>query len=112
MKKVFSLILAVAMVISLVACGNQSAETSETTTSDADSYKVIMDEVRSRGVEVEIIPVKEPHVQRVWIEASEQNSFVDTLNRSGARLVLLDASPSREEALAWAEKLNIVVIDR
>lgn len=35
-----------------------------------------------------------------------------TLNRSGARLVLLDASPSREEALAWAEKLNIVVIDR
>lgn len=72
-------------------------------TSDADSYKVIMDEVRSRGVEVEIIPVKEPHVQRVWIEASEQNSFVDTLNRSGARLVLLDASPSREEALAWAE---------
>lgn len=81
-------------------------------TSDADSYKVIMDEVRSRGVEVEIIPVKEPHVQRVLIEASEQNSFVDTLNRSGARLVLLDASPSREEALAWAEKLNIVVIDR
>ena len=81
-------------------------------TSDADSYKVIMDEVRSRGVEVEIIPVKEPHVQRVWIEASEQNSCVDTLNRSGARLVLLDASPSREEALAWAEKLNIVVIDR
>ena len=81
-------------------------------TSDADSYKVIMDEVRSRGVEVDIIPVKEPHVQRVWIEASEQNSFVDTLNRSGARLVLLDASPSREEALAWAEKLNIVVIDR
>lgn len=81
-------------------------------TSDADSYKVIMDEVRSRGVEVEIIPVKEPHVQRVWIEASEQNSFVDTLNRSGARLVLLDASPSREEALAWAEKLNIVVIDQ
>ena len=30
MKKVFSLILTVAMVISLVACGNQSAETSET----------------------------------------------------------------------------------
>ena len=81
-------------------------------TSDADSYKVIMDEVRSRGVEVEIIPVKEPHVQRVWLEASEENSFVETLNRSGARLVLLDASPSREEALAWAEKLNIVVIDR
>ena len=80
-------------------------------TSDADSYKVIMDEVRSRGVEVEIIPVKEPHVQRVWIEASEQNSFVDTLNRSGARLVLLDASPSREEALAWTEKFNIVVLD-
>ncbi len=80
-------------------------------TSDAEAYKTIMDEVRDRGIQVEIIEVNEPHVQRVSIEASEQNSFVDTLNRAGARLVLLDASPSREEALSLARKLNIVVID-
>ena len=80
-------------------------------TSDADAYKAIMEEVAARKIEVEIIEVNEPHVQRVHIEATEQNSFVDTLNRAGARLVLLDASPSREEALEWAKKLNIVVID-
>jgi len=37
---------------------------------------------------------------------------VKTLNRAGARLVLLDASPDRDLALEWAKKLNIVVIDR
>lgn len=80
-------------------------------TSDADSYAMIMEEVKSKGIEVEIVEMKEPHVQRVFIEATKQNSFVDTLNRAGARLVLLDASPSRELALEWAKKLNIVVID-
>ena len=80
-------------------------------TSDADSYSTIMEEVKRRGIEVEIVEMNEPHVQRVFIEATERNSFVDTLNRAGARLVLLDASPSREEALEWAKKLNIVIID-
>ena len=71
-----------------------------------------MEEVRASNIQVEIIQVNEPHVQRVYIEATEQSSFVDTLNRAGARLVLLDASPSRELALEWAGKLNIVVIDQ
>ena len=81
-------------------------------TSDAESYKTIMEEVKERGIEVEIIQVDEPHAQRVYIEATEQNSYVKTLNRAGARLVLLDASPDRELALDLAKKLNIVVIDR
>lgn len=80
-------------------------------TSDAEGYRTIMEEVRDRGIQVEIVEVKEPHVQRVLIRASEQDSFVDTLNRAGARLVLLDAIPSRSEALEWAKKLNVVVID-
>ena len=81
-------------------------------TSDAEAYKTIMEEVRASNIQVEIIQVNEPHVQRVHIEATEQSSFLDTLNRAGARLVLLDASPSRELALEWAGKLNIVVIDQ
>ena len=80
-------------------------------TRDAEAYKNIMNEVRERGIEVEIIEVNEPHVQRVTIEASEKNSFVDTLNRAGARLVLMNASVPREEVLALAKKLNIVLID-
>lgn len=81
-------------------------------TSDAAAYKTIMDEVRERGIEVEVVEVDEPHAQRVAVEATERSSYVKTLNRAGARLVLLDASPSREEALEWAHKLNIVVIDQ
>lgn len=81
-------------------------------TSDAESYKTIMEEVKARGIEVEIVEVDEPHAQRVAVEATECSSYVKTLNRAGARLVLLDASPSREEALEWARKLNIVVIDQ
>ena len=81
-------------------------------TSDAESYKTIMEEVKARGIEVEIVEVDEPHAQRGAVEATERSSYVKTLNRAGARLVLLDASPSREEALEWARKLNIVVIDQ
>lgn len=80
-------------------------------TSDADAYKAIMEGVSARGIQVEVVQVDEPHAQRVYIEATEQNSYVCTLNRAGARLVLLDASPSREQALEWAKKLNIVIID-
>lgn len=81
-------------------------------TSDAEAYKAIMEEVRERGIEVEILQVDEPHVQRVSIEAEEQSSCVSTLNRAGARLVLLDAAPDKGLALEWAKKLNIVVIDQ
>ena len=81
-------------------------------TSDAEAYNMIMDEMKGLDIEVEILEIDEPHVQRVSIEASESNSFVDSLNRAGARLVLLDAYPSKEEAIKLAKKLNIVLIDQ
>ena len=81
-------------------------------TSDADAYREILAEVRRRGIEVEILEVNEPSVQRVTIEAEKQNSMVDSLNRGGARLVLRDASPSVERAREIAEELNIVLIDQ
>jgi len=37
--------------------------------------------------------------------------MVDTLNRGGGRLVLRDASPSKDEALKIAKELGIVVIN-
>ncbi len=80
-------------------------------TDDADMYANILDIVKRDGVEVEILEVKEPSLQRVSIEASEQSSMVESLNRGGARLVLLDAKPSVEAARTAAERLNIVVVD-
>ncbi len=81
-------------------------------TEDGEAYAAVMDRVKAEGVEVEIVEVPDYQMQRVTLTASERNSTVSALNRGGARLVLLDASPSREEALAAARKLGIVVVEK
>ncbi len=81
-------------------------------TDDADTYEQIMQRVKDRGIKVEILEINEPSVQRVSIEATEQNSMVDSLNRGGARLVIRDAYPDRDRALELARQLNIIVIDQ
>ncbi len=82
-------------------------------TDDAKAYESILGEVEARGIKVDVVEVPDvPQLQRVTVYATEQDSFVDTLNRAGARLVLRDASAPREEVEALAKKLNIVIIDR
>ncbi|NMA17837.1 MAG: serine dehydratase [Clostridiaceae bacterium] len=81
-------------------------------TKDAEAYKKIIDKVKKQGIEVEIVEVYEPSVQRVTIYASEGNSMVDSLNRGGARLVLRNAEPSLERAYEIAKELDIVVLDQ
>lgn len=81
-------------------------------TDDAKAYETILGEVRERGIEVEVVEVDIPQLQKVYVYATEKDSYVDTLNRAGARLVLRDASAPREEVEALARKLNIVIIDR
>lgn len=81
-------------------------------TSDAEAYKTILNKVKAKGIEVEILEIDEPSVQRVSIDATVQSSMVDSLNRGGARLVLRDASPDMEKAREIADRLGIVVIDR
>lgn len=81
-------------------------------TDDAKGYETILAEVQEKGIEVEVVEVDEPQVQKVIITASEKDSYVDTLNRAGARLVLRAASAPREEVEALAKKLNIVIIER
>lgn len=80
-------------------------------TDDAEGYETILAEVQERGIEVEVVEVDIPQLQKVIITASEQSAFVDTLNRAGARLVFRDASAPREEVEALAKKLNIVIIE-
>lgn len=80
-------------------------------TSDAQSYKESLDCVRKKGIEVEILEIKEASVQRVTVEAADVNGMVDSLNRGGARLVLRDALPDIEHARQIAEELGIVLID-
>jgi L-serine dehydratase len=80
-------------------------------TADYEMYGKVMDKVRQKGVEVEILEIQEYQVQRITIETDDVTSMVDTLNRGGGRLVLRDASPSKDEALKIAKKLGIVVVN-
>ena len=79
-------------------------------TDNAQLYREIMDKVKNAGITVEMLEVDEPQLQRITVYAKEQNSMVESFNRGGARLALRSASPSKEEALQVARKLNIDVV--
>lgn len=80
-------------------------------TGDSRMYHEVMGKVLARELEVEIIQVDEPQVQRITVTASAGDGMVDSLNRGGGRVVIRDAAPSREAALAAAQELGIVVVD-
>ncbi len=79
------------------------------TTDDIASYRKVVTDVLQRGIPVDLIEVSEPEVQRIWIETKEGAAMVDSRNRGGGRLTIVDALPSRAEALAAAKRLGIVV---
>lgn len=78
-------------------------------TEDIESYRKVVADVLQRGIPVELIQVAEPEVQRIWLQTKEGSAMVDSRNRGGGRLAIVDALPSREEALAAAKRLGIVV---
>ena len=78
-------------------------------TEDIESYRKVVADVLQRGIPVELIQVAEPEVQRIWLQTKEGRAMVDSRNRGGGRLAIVDALPSREEALAAARRLGIVV---
>jgi len=78
-------------------------------TEDIESYRKVVADVLQRGIPVELIQVAEPEVQRIWLQAKGGDAMVDSRNRGGGRLAIVDALPSREEALAAAKRLEIVV---
>jgi L-serine dehydratase len=76
-------------------------------TNDVESYKVALDEVIRRGIEVKVYQISESEVQRIAVTATERDAFVDSLNRGGARIKLVNAEPSLNEAIAAAGRLGI-----
>ena len=78
-------------------------------TEDMESYRQVVADVLQRGIPVELIEVAEPEVQRIWLQAKGGDAMVDSRNRGGGRLAIVDALPSREEALAAAKRLGIIV---
>lgn len=81
------------------------------TTEDGAMYSQVMEKVKSEGIEVEILQVDEPQLQKVTVFASEKNGMVKTLNRGGARLVLQDASEDLEDVRKIAKELGIEIVE-
>ena len=80
-------------------------------TDNSKLYRDVMQMAEAAGIEVEILQVDEPQMQRVTIEAAGGVVQVAAHNRGGGRLALKNAIPSREEALAVAKRLQIEVVD-
>lgn len=78
-------------------------------TDDIKSYRQVVGDVLRRGIPVELVPVAEPEVQRIWVETQKKKVMVDSRNRGGGRLAIVNALPSKEEAIAAAKELGIVV---
>ncbi len=79
-------------------------------TQDTEAYGKVVADVISRGIPVELIQTGDPEVQRIWLQGKEMSSMVDSRNRGGGRLAIVDALPSLEEALTAAKRLGIVVV--
>jgi L-serine dehydratase len=80
-------------------------------TSDGDMYAKVMDMPEVRGIDISLKEVTEPEVQRIRIQADERSVFLDSRNRGGARVAIVDATPSRDEALAAAKTLGIQIVN-
>lgn len=80
-------------------------------TDNSKMYRGIMEKTKEQGIEVEIKQVDVSQMQRITIEAEEQDSMVEALNRGGGRLALCNAQPHLEKALEIAKELGIVIVE-
>ena len=76
-------------------------------TSDGEMYAKVMDMPEVRAIEISLKEVAEPEVQRIRIVANERSAWLDSRNRGGARVAIVDAEPSRHEAVEAARSLGI-----
>lgn len=80
-------------------------------TSDGEMYAKVMDMPEVRAMDVSLKELDEPEVQRIRITAEEGSVWLDSRNRGGARVAIINAEPSREAAIGAARKLGIQVVD-
>ena len=80
-------------------------------TDATELYHKIFELPEIRNIEIKVNKIDIPEVQRIRIEATEKSAMVDSRNRGGGRVAVVDAKPSLSEALRAAEKLGIEVVD-
>ncbi|MDD5659914.1 MAG: L-serine ammonia-lyase, iron-sulfur-dependent, subunit alpha, partial [Actinomycetota bacterium] len=79
-------------------------------TDDIKAYKKIIGYVKSKNIRVNLINIKEPEVQRIHIKTDIGSYMLDSRNRGGGRISIVDAIPSKDEAVKAANELGIVVV--
>lgn len=81
------------------------------TTKDVEAYRSIMEKIIQGSIEIEVKELAVPQIQKITIETTEGTFFVDTRNRGGGRINLVNATPSLEAALKAAEQLGIEAVE-
>ena len=79
-------------------------------TDDIKAYKNIVNYVKEKGIKITIKKAEEPEIQRIFIKTNCGDYMVDSKNRGGGRITIINAIPSKEKAAAAAKKLGIVVV--
>ena len=79
-------------------------------TSDGEMYRKVMETPEVRAIDISLTEVAEPEVQRIRISADERSVWLDSRNRGGARVAIVAAEPSRDEAVAAAKSLGIQIV--
>lgn len=80
-------------------------------TSDYQMYNEAVQRVKDMGIAVDIVEGHTEQIQKITIETAEMTAWVETRNRGGGRVKLVDASPSLAAAKEAAERLGIVLAD-
>lgn len=80
-------------------------------TSDGEMYSKVMDMPEVRAIDISLKELDVPEVQRIRITAEERSAWLDSRNRGGARVAIVDAEPSREAAIDAARAIGIQVVD-
>ncbi|GAH19111.1 unnamed protein product [marine sediment metagenome] len=80
-------------------------------TDDAELYNKVFDLPEIRKIDIRVNKVDVPEIQRIRIQATEKSAMIDARNRGGGRVAIVDALPSKQQALNVAKILGIEVVD-
>lgn len=80
-------------------------------TSDGEMYGKVMDLPAIKNLDITLSEIEEPEVQRIRLTTDEGSVWIDSRNRGGARVAIVDCDPSVEAALAAAKDLGIQIVN-
>lgn len=81
------------------------------TTKDVQAYRTVMETIIQSAIAIEVKELAVPQIQKITMTTTEGTFFVDTRNRGGGRIHLVDATPSLQAACDAAKELGIEVVE-